>query len=91
MTGIVKEMRRVVTDIVGSEKIAVDIVYALIKNFGGERLYFPINDYDARNREIISLYKHGADAQHLAKRYRLSVKTVYRIINAKNKVVNDVK
>lgn len=84
MIGIVKEMRRVVTNIVGSEEMARDIVYALIKNFGGERLYFPINDYDARNREIISLYQHGAGAPQLAKRYRLSIKTVYRIINTKN-------
>lgn len=78
---LIKEMKMVVCGVIGDEQQANDIVYALIKRFGGERLYLPTNDYDARNREIRDLHKAGANPEQLAKRYQLSVKTVQRIVS----------
>lgn len=80
MTGIIQEMRRVVVGVVGDEQKAIDVVYELIKNFGGERLYMPVNDCETRNREIRSLHDSGASVEQLAKRYRLSPKTIYRVL-----------
>lgn len=81
MSGIIQEMNRVVMSVLGNEMQASEVVYALIKNFGGERIYLPSNDYGKRNSEIIELFKAGASVDQLARRYRLSVKTVYRIIS----------
>lgn len=81
MSGLIEEMRRVVAGVVMDDQQAREVVYALISNFGGERLYLPSNDYEMRNREIIELHKHGATAKQLASRYRLSVKTITRIVN----------
>lgn len=78
---IIKEMKMVVCGVIGNEQQANEIVYALIKRFGGERLYLPTNDYEARNREIRDLHCAGANHEQLAKRYRLSVKTVQRIVS----------
>lgn len=80
MTGIIQEMRRVVASVVGDEQTAQAVVYALITNFGGERLTMPSNDYDKRNQEIKDLSQSGATVEQLAKRYRLSAKTIYRIL-----------
>ncbi len=80
MTGIILEMRRVVTGVIGDEQQASAIVYALISNFGGERLYIPHNDYQERNQEMICLHQAGATIEQLASRYRLAQKTVYRIV-----------
>lgn len=80
MTGIVQEMKRVVADVLGDEPKANDVVYALIQNFGGERLYLPHSDYDRRNQEIMDLYNAGAEIEKLAARYRLSEKTIKRIL-----------
>jgi len=59
---------------------AKDIVWALIANFGGERLTMPTNDFEKRNQEIKEMKKAGASVAQLAKRYRLSPKTIYRIL-----------
>ena len=56
MTGIICEMRRIVTSVIGDEQQASAVVFALMENFGGERLYIPSNDYETRNREMISLH-----------------------------------
>ncbi len=80
MTGIIQEMRDVVEGIIGDDDKASDIVYALIKQFGGNRLYIPHNDYQLRNREIKQLASQGVDIDLLSKRYQLSAKTVKRII-----------
>lgn len=80
MTGIINEMRKVVADVIGDDEKSAAVVHALVGRFGGERLYFPTNDYEARNREMRELHVAGASHEQLAKRYRLSVKTVYRII-----------
>lgn len=80
MTGIIQEMRDVVEGIIGDDDKASDIVYALIKQFGGNRLYIPHNDYQLRNREIKQLASQGVDIDILSKRYQLSAKTVKRII-----------
>lgn len=80
MSGIINEMRRVVAGVIGDEQQASAVVYALITNFGGGRLYLPTNDFQTRNREIKELHVAGANVDQLAKRYRLSVKTIYRII-----------
>ncbi len=80
MTGIIQEMRRVVAGVIGDDQQAVDVVFALIKNFGGERLYIPTNNFNMRNSEINSLHSSGATVDHLAKRYQLSPKTIYRIL-----------
>jgi Mor family transcriptional regulator len=77
---IIQEMHRVVAGIIGDEQQAAAIVYALIANFGGERLYVPSNDYEMRNREMRELHLAGAKVDQLAKRYRLSIKTIYRIL-----------
>ncbi|PPK72662.1 Mor transcription activator family protein [Methylobacter tundripaludum] len=81
MTGIIQEMRRVVASVVGDDQKASDVVYALITNFGGERLTMPANDYDKRNQEIKDLHDSGATVEQLARRYRLSPRTVYRILD----------
>jgi Mor family transcriptional regulator len=78
---IIDEMKRVVNSIVGNPKQADDIVFELIKNFGGERMHMPSNDYQRRNKEIIELHEAGASVEHLAARYRLSERTIYRIIS----------
>jgi|GEM_PF-1468829 Mor family transcriptional regulator len=80
MTGIIVEMRRVVTEVIQDEVQAAAIVYALITNFGGARMYIPCNDYEGRNREIKDLYEAGASLEQLARRFHLSTKTVYRIL-----------
>jgi Mor family transcriptional regulator len=80
MSGLIKQMRTVVTSVTNDEKQASEIVHALIKNFGGERLYIPCNDHERRNLEMRSLHRAGATATQLAKRYRLRTETVYRII-----------
>lgn len=81
-SGLICEMRRVVSDVLGNEEQARIIVFALIKNFGGERLTMPVNDYEKRNREIHELHHHGASVEQLAARYRLSKKTIYRILGS---------
>lgn len=83
MSGIIKEMRRVVSDIVGDDDKATDIVYALLKNFGGSQFYLPNNDYESRNREIKKLKRTGLSYRVLAARFKLSIKTVYRIVKSK--------
>ncbi len=82
MSGFIDEMKRVVASVVGCEIQADKIVFALMKNFGGERLYIPSNDYESRNREIRELYRSGASVDKLSARYRVSVRTVYRIIES---------
>lgn len=81
MTGIISEMRRVVASVIGDDSKAADVVYALISNFGGEKLYLPTNDYQRRNEEIRELRKAGASTSQLVKRYRLSRATICRIIS----------
>jgi len=78
---LINEMKSVVHEIIADERQANAVVYALIKRFGGERLYLPRNDYEARNREIIELYNAGVSIDQLSRRMRLSVKTVQRIIS----------
>ena len=81
MAGIIDEMRRVVTAVTGDDKQAGEVVHALIKNFGGERLYIPGNNHALRNTEIQSLRRAGSSVCQLSKRYRLTSATIYRIIN----------
>lgn len=83
MSGIIKEMHRVVANIVGDDDKASDIVYALMKNFGGSQFYLPGNDYELRNREIKNLKRKGLSHRVLASRFKLSIKTVYRIVKSK--------
>ena len=80
MSGLIQEMQRVVNQVTQDEEQSQAIVYALLKNFGGDRLYLPHNDYDRRNQEIIDLYNAGAEIEKLAARYRLSKKTIKRIL-----------
>jgi Mor family transcriptional regulator len=80
MTGIIQEMRRVVAGVIGDDNQANDIVYALVSNFGGAHLYMPANDYESRKREIVSMNNAGATVECLAKRFRLSERTIYRIL-----------
>lgn len=80
MSGIINEMRLVVAGIVDDDQQANDVVYALIRQFGGDQLYLPCNDYEMRNKEIKTLYKAKVSVESLAKRFKLSPKTIYRII-----------
>lgn len=80
MTGLIQEMRRVVAGVVGDDQKAKDVVWALITTFGGERLTMPANDFEKRNQEIKDMKQAGASVSQLAKRYRLSTKTIYRIL-----------
>ena len=80
MTGIIKEMRIIVAGIVGDDQQANDVVYALIRQFGGDQFYLPSNDYEMRNREIKSLHDSQVSIDALARRFKLSPKTIYRII-----------
>jgi Mor family transcriptional regulator len=83
MTGIIIEMRRIVTAVCHDEQQATAIVYALIRNLGGERLYIPHNNYTERNNEMKCLYQSGATVEQLASRYRLCEITVQRIVKKK--------
>ncbi len=85
MTGIIIEMQRVVAGVINDEHQASAIVYALISNFGGEKLYIPHNDYQLRNQEMLELHQAGATIEQLASRYRLAQKTVYRIVMGNKK------
>jgi len=80
MSGIINQMRCVVTEIIDDDEQSKAIVYALIQQFGGERFYLPSNDYEMRNREIKVLHQAGVKHEILAKRFGLSVKTIYRIV-----------
>jgi len=80
MTAIIREMRRVVNDIVDDKQKANFIVLALIKEFGGTLFYMPRNDYEMRNRELKSLHKKGVSPGVLATRYSLAVRTVHNIV-----------
>lgn len=80
MSKLIQEMERVVSQVTQDDKQSQAIVYALIKNFGGERLYLPHQDYERRNQEIMDLYNAGAEIDKLAARYRLSEKTIKRIL-----------
>ena len=80
MSGIISEMRVVVSGIVGNDDQANDIVYALVRQFGGDNFYLPCNDYEMRNREIKSLHQSKVSVDSLARRFKLSPKTIYRII-----------
>jgi Mor family transcriptional regulator len=72
-------MRRVVTEVIQDEVQAAAVVYALITNFGGARMYIPY-DYECRNREIKDLHEAGASLEQLTRRFHLSERTVYRIL-----------
>lgn len=85
MTGIINEMKKVVFNVINDEQKASEVVHALIKTLGGNKLYMPANDYEKRNKEIKALYKNGATIEGLAKKYRLSDKTIYKIINPRKK------
>jgi len=85
MTGLILEMQRVVATVIGDEHQASAIVYALISNFGGEKLYIPHNDYQFRNQEMRELHQAGATINQLASRYRLAQITVYRIVTGNKK------
>lgn len=82
MTGIISEMQQVVSVIVEDDEKASDVVYALIRQFGGDRFYLPGNDYDRRNKEIKSLYRQKTSINVLAKRYSLSARTIRRIVSS---------
>jgi len=79
---IIKEMKRVVNEVIDNPKKTDDVVFALIKAFGGERMNMPANDYERRNREIKELYKNGANVGQLSRRYQLSERTIYRILDS---------
>jgi len=85
MTGIIIEMQRIITTVIGDEQQAKAIVCELIRNLGGVRLYLPHNDYRERNQEMNCLYRQGASIDQLASRYRLTQSTVYRIIRGEVK------
>jgi len=80
MTGIIKEMQQVLNNVLNNESQAKQAVYALIKTFGGERIYLPRYDYIQRNQEILDLYMAGATLEQIASTYRLAPKTVRRIL-----------
>lgn len=83
MSGIIPEMQRVVAGVIGDSDQALKVVYALLKEFGGERIYIPHNGFAERNAEIKSMHNAGVSVQLLAMRYRLSKMTIYRIIGSK--------
>jgi len=85
MTGIIIEMRRIITTVCGDEEQAKVIVCELIRNLGGLRLYLPNNDYLERNQEMKCLYHEGASIDQLASRYRLAKDTVHRIVKLERK------
>jgi Mor family transcriptional regulator len=86
VTSIIKEMQEVVSRVVGDDDIARNVVYALIKQFGGYRIYMPCNDYELRNKEIVELYKNGTDINLISMRYHLSSATIRRVVRVfKNK------
>ncbi len=80
-SGLITEMQRVVAELIQDEEEARRIVYALLKEFGGERYYIPKHDYQTRNREILELHTLGLTVEQLAKRYQLSEKTICRVVN----------
>lgn len=79
-SGLIFEMQNVVTGVIKDEHIAKQIVFALISNFGGCNLHIPSNNYETRNREINELHHAGASVEQLSIRYRLSKRTIYRIL-----------
>ena len=56
----------------------------LVRNYGGENLYIkiPINiSFDVRNRQIYAEF-NGRNHKQLARKYHLSISSIYRIINS---------
>ena len=79
-TGIIKQMIETVDRVIDDESKAKAVVFAIMKEYGGERLYIPANDYVSRNAEIRELHAAGLTPEQLARRYRLSVRTIGRIV-----------
>jgi len=80
MSGLIEEMCNIVSDVIGDDGMARDVVMSLVQRLGGERIYIPHNDYEKRNREILELYENGASVVMIARRARISERSVYRIL-----------
>lgn len=76
----IPEMEQTVNEIVGNAELSRKIVFALLRRFGGDRIYIPTGENIERNATIRELFASGVSATQLAQRFRLSCATIYRIV-----------
>lgn len=82
-TGIIAEMEQIAQTVIPDPKLARRVVSALVRQFGGCRIYIPYNDHADRNGQIKALHRAGADLNYLARQFHLSACSIYRIIQSK--------
>lgn len=78
--GLIPQMTEVVAEVLGEHDKASQVVQAILRRFGGGEIYLPAADYVERNRQILDLLKAGASVAVVARRFRLSIRTIYRIV-----------
>ena len=78
----ISEQIKDVVDVIG-----IDSTAKLIKEFGGEALYFPKLESIMRNSRDINIRKDftGNNQRELSKEYRLSVRCIRQILRKGNK------
>jgi len=50
------------------------------KSLGGCEVYIPVNDVSTRNKEILMMY-NGRNHAEVCRKYSISLRTLYRVIN----------
>ena len=78
---IISEMEQTVLAVIQDGDQARQVVYALLKRFGGDRIYLPMGDTLCRNEQIRELARAGVSPEQIITQFRISKNTYYRIVN----------
>ena len=78
---IISEMEQTVLAVIQDGDQARQVVYALLKRFGGDRIYLPMGDTLCRNEQIRELHKAGVSREQILMQFRISKSTYHNIIN----------
>ena len=84
-TNIIHEMQQTVQAVIQDDQQARQVVYALLKRFGGDRIYLPMGDTLCRNEQIRELAQAGVSPERIIAQFRISKNTYYRIVNIKKR------
>jgi Mor family transcriptional regulator len=77
---LINEMEVLLAETMGDRTLAQRLTRIIVQRFAGEQLYIPHTDYHQRNLTMIKRHAAGASVERLASDYRLSTRTVRRII-----------
>ena len=80
-TNIIHEMQQTVQAVIQDDQQARQVVYALLKRFGGDRIYLPMGDTLCRNEQIRELAQAGVSREQILKQFRICKATYHNIIN----------